>query len=324
MMNRTMPHTYPLIGLLLLVFATSCTKRSLDTRPEPVPIRLYTGIRTRAAVDAFDATPVCVAVGTTSGLYTASWDGIATAGEIALTPVRYYPEDGTPLFLRGYYPPAPMQADGSLSFTLTGEEDLLLSDEQSGSLSSPFTSGSSHVLMYNHLLTKLNFTIHLEGDEEMSFLRLRSLRLHGLAEQVQLNLSTGVLTYGDAAVPVVVYTASEDSEGIPFVSGELRLPDYVLVQPGSGFTLDMVLSIDDDRSHDLVYQDLAIDFEGGSGEGGIAYTVKVSLPTPTLPDPVPVKVTASVTSWQEGDSGSGDIPGWDEQIDSNAPRPLVN
>ena len=147
-------------GLLLLLLCSSCTERTLETRPDPVPIRLYTGIRTRAAVDAFDATPVCIACGSSSGVYAQVWDGVATAGEIVLTPVRYYPEDGSSLYLRGYYPPVPLAADGTLAYTLTGSEDLLLSDEQNGSFSSPFTSGGGKTLMYNHLLVKLDFSIH--------------------------------------------------------------------------------------------------------------------------------------------------------------------
>ncbi|MCS3322119.1 hypothetical protein NXW73_14610 [Bacteroides fragilis] len=42
----------------------------------------------------------------------------------ASMPERYYPSDGSALYLRGYYPPAPLTADGRLTYRLTGEEDL--------------------------------------------------------------------------------------------------------------------------------------------------------------------------------------------------------
>ena len=171
-------------------------------------------------------------------------------------------------------------------------------------------SNFGRTLIYNHLLTKLSFAIHLEGDDIPS-LRVRSLHLNGLAGQVTLALQTGALSYGDATVPVPIYSAAADAEGLPFTDGVLQLPGYALVQPQSDFTLDMVIAVDDDRSHDLEYHDLAISFEGGEGEGGIAYTVKVELPTPTFPDPVPVRVTATIVAWEAGDSGSGDIPGWE-------------
>ncbi|EKU89914.1 fimbrillin family protein [Bacteroides oleiciplenus] len=312
MMNRKIQYIYS-IGLLLFLLVSSCSKR--DTPADPVAIRLYTGILTRSAVDVFHATPVCIACGISSGAYTQTWEGIATADEITLTPVRYYPEDGSGVYLRGYYPPAPMSADGTLSYTLTGDEDLLLSDEQNGSLSSPFTPAGNKQLIYGHLLTKLSFIIHLEGDDVPS-LRVRSLQLNGLAGQVTLTLTTGSLSYGESTVPVTIHSTPDDSEGLPFVEGVLQLPGYVLVQPQAEFTLDMVLSVDDDRSHDLAYHDLAVSFEGGGGEGGAAYTVKVELPSPTQADPLPVKVTTTVVSWQAGDSGSGHIPGWDTSGDA--------
>ena len=313
MMNGKMRHIHFFAGLLLpalLAVLSGCTERTLDTRPDPVPIRLYTDIRTRAAIDAFDDTPVCIACGMASGAYTTGWDAVATAGEIILTPVRYYPEDGSRLYLRGYYPPVPMSADGTLIYNLTGAEDLLLSDEQDGSLATPFTAANNRKLTYSHLLTKLNFIIRLEGND-VSSLRVRFLQLNGLADRVVLTLHTGRLSYDEAAAAIVVYSASADSEGLPFTEGMLQLPGYALVQPKSDFTLDMVISIDDDRSHDFIYNDLPVSFEGGTGEGGVAYTVKVELPAPTFPDPLPVKVTATIVPWETGDSGSGNIPGWE-------------
>ncbi|WP_244436547.1 fimbrillin family protein [Bacteroides timonensis] len=310
MMNRKMRHIIYGIGLFLLLPAASCTERTLEVRPDPVPIRLYAGIRTRALVDAFEATPVNIACGLSSGGYAERWDGVATAGEIRLVPERYYPDDGSRLYLRGYYPPAPFAADGTLTYTLTGDEDLLLSDEQSASLSSPFTDGGAGRLMYSHLLVKLNFMIQME-DGNTSSLRVRALTLNGLASRVTLALSTGALSYGSSTTSVVIYSAPDGSEGLPFVDDMLQFPGYVLVQPRADFTLDMVLSIDNDRSHDLVYEALPIIFEGGTGEGGTAYTVHVKSPVPTFPDPLPVRVIASVVPWHVGDSGSGNIPGWE-------------
>ncbi|MCS2345690.1 hypothetical protein NXY01_15965 [Bacteroides fragilis] len=94
---------YILKAAFLSQLLFSCTERSLEPRPEPepVPIRLYTGIRTRATVDVFGDTPVCVAYGVRTGQYDGSWDGIATDNEIRLMPERYYPSDGSALYLRG-------------------------------------------------------------------------------------------------------------------------------------------------------------------------------------------------------------------------------
>ncbi|MCS2568026.1 hypothetical protein NXX16_15370 [Bacteroides fragilis] len=69
----------------------------------------------------------------------------------------------------------------------------------------------------------------------------------------------------------------------------------------------MVLSVDDDRTHDREYRALPVRFEGGEGEGGTAYTVRVELPDPVIPDPVEIVAVATVGRWQEGDSGSGEL-----------------
>ncbi|MCD8182323.1 MAG: fimbrillin family protein [Bacteroides sp.] len=208
-MEQRNKHIYPRIGTVLTVLSfllVSCTERSLEMRPEPVPIRLYTGIRTRAAVDAFNGTPVCIACGTSAGSYTECWEGTATDGEIALTPVRYYPQDGGRLYLRSFYPPAPLGEDGTLTYTLTGEEDLMVTSEQNGSLDEPFATDDSKMLIHRHLLTKLGFRLKLEVANPGQY-SIRTLHLNGLTQQVKLSLLTEELECGDVTASVTVYDA---------------------------------------------------------------------------------------------------------------------
>lgn len=302
------PTKYMIKAVALICFC-SCTERTLEPRPEiePVPIRLYTGIRTRALVSAFGDTSVGIAYGSRTGAYEGAWDGVATENEIRLTPERYYPADGSALFLRGYYPPAPLAADGSLTYRLTGEEDLMLTGEQSGSLSAPFGPAEEQSLMYRHLLTQLSFALTIEA-ESTEGLRIRELHLNGLAGEVSLSLATELLTAADETVSVTIYTVAEGEDGLEFVDGKLTLPGYVLVQPWATFSLDLTLAVDDDRTHDRVYRELPIRFEGGgTGEGGLSYTVKVELPSPETPDPVKVSAVATVGEWQEGRPGSGEL-----------------
>lgn len=298
--------------LLSLALLASCTERSLELRPEPEPdpepvaVRLYTGIQTRAAVDAFDGTPLCVACGTATGSYTECWDGVATDNEILLTPVRYYPLDGSPLYLRSFYPPAPLGADGTLVYTLTGEEDLLMSPELAGSQDNPFTMEEERRLTHRHLLTKLSFHLKLDAAETDQY-SIRALHLNGLTRQVTLSLLTEELSSDASTLSVTVYDATGDDSGFPFENGAADLPGYVLVQPKAEFTIDLHLAVDNEPAHDLVYTELPVHFEGGSGEGGVAYTVKVDIPDPVSPDPVEISVTATVTSWKDGNGGSGEI-----------------
>lgn len=247
-----------------------------------VPIRLYTGIQTRAMVDEFQQTPVGIAVGTSAGQYTESWDATATAEEITLTPERYYPVDGSPVFLRGYHPVAPL-TNGEVKYTLTGQEDLMLSVEQSGSLASRFSAAKTP-LTYSHLLSQLNFTLRLKGAPKTY--RVRSVHLKGMAATAVVNLFSGKVEPVGMSGPVVVYS-DPGTGGFPIVDGVVTLPGYVLVQPEATLTLDLVLNIDGNPANDLSFKDLPVQFGEGGTEGGSAYEVEISLEVPDTPDPDP-------------------------------------
>lgn len=293
-----------------------------------VPIRLYTGIQTRAMVDEFQQTPVGIAVGTSAGQYTESWDATATAEEITLTPERYYPVDGSPVFLRGYHPVAPL-TNGEVKYTLTGQEDLMLSVEQSGSLASRFSAAKTP-LTYSHLLSQLNFTLRLKGAPKTY--RVRSVHLKGMAATAVVNLFSGKVEPVGMSGPVVVYS-DPGTGGFPIVDGVVTLPGYVLVQPEATLTLDLVLNIDGNPANDLSFKDLPVQFGEGGTEGGSAYEVEISLEVPDTPDPddpvtpdvpdpnpprpptpptpsepdatdgVKVTVKAKVIDWTKGDGG---------------------
>ena len=284
----------------------------LAVRYDKQPIHLYTGIRTRALVNHFEETPVCIAAGTFSGRYTESWEGRATDGEIILDPERYYPSDGSPLYLCGYYPAAPVE-NGEVHYTLTGKEDLMLTGEQSGSLADRFDPGES-ALIYRHLLAQLNFKLNLKGVTDQY--RIRSVKLNGLAARARVNLFSGTVEPIGQSSPVVVYT-DPGTGGFPVVDGTVTLPGYVLVQPEAELSLDLVLNVDGNPVNDKVFTDLPVNFTGGSTEGGNAYEVEISLeipadptpPDPDIPDdpepvpPVQIKVTAKIAVWGDGDSG---------------------
>ncbi|MCS2657370.1 hypothetical protein NXW72_08250 [Bacteroides fragilis] len=94
---------------------------------------------------------------------------------------------------------------------------------------------------------------------------MRSLHLNGLTDEVTLSLAEESLLPGERTVSVPVYEAGEEAEGLPFDGNKLTLPGYVLVQPSATLTIDLVLSVDDDRTHDREYRALPVRFEGGEG-----------------------------------------------------------
>lgn len=303
-----------------LAEAINVGKDTLDLRLEVSPavsIRLYTGIQTRAAVDVFDQTPVSIAVATSSGQYTDHWDGIATDGEITLDPERYYPTDGSALFLRSYHPAAP-HVNGEVHYDLTGQEDLMMTDEQSGSLSKRFDATLTP-LVHKHLLTQLSFKLLIANAPDSY--RVRGVTLNGLATSAKISLSEGkVIPVGDPT-SVGIYV-DPGTGGIPLVNGVADVPGFILVQPEATFTIDLILAVDDNPSNDLVFKDIPVKFEGGGGESGNAYRVEISLELPDDPDvpdddtedeiPGPmdkykVAIKATVIPWNTGNNGSADL-----------------
>ena len=296
----------------------------------PVPIHLYTGIRTRAIVDVFDGTPVNIAAGNTAGQYSDSWEGEATDNEIILSPERYYPVDGSSVYLRGYYPAAPLN-NGKVEYTLTGQEDLMLSVEQNGSIAEQFDAVKTP-LTYRHLLSQLNFTLKLKGSTDSY--RIRSVHINGLASTAIVDLGSEAIEPVGNAGPIVVYT-DPGTGGFPITNGTVTLPGYVLVQPEATLTLDLVLNVDGNPANDKTFKDLPVKFGTGGSESGSAYEVEISLEVPDTPDipdepdnpdtpdepdnpdipdvpdtpdPEPennikVTVTVKVTDWNPGDQG---------------------
>lgn len=290
----------------------------LSLRVSPaVPIRLYTGIQTRAAVDAFDSTPVSIAVGTSAGDYTEHWTATATEGDILLDPERYYPTDGSTLYIRSYHPAAP-HVNGEVLYDLTGQEDLLLTEEQSGSLSRRFDATETP-LIHKHLLTQLSFRLLVKGAPDGY--SVHAVKLNGLASVAKVSLSEGEVVPVGETSSVIIYS-SDDGNGIPVVDGVVTLPGFVLVQPKASLTLDMTLAPEADPASGQDFKDLPVSFGGEGNESGGAYDIEISLEIPDDPDdpdtpeepkePDPfeeyqVKITATVTPWKPGNGGNADL-----------------
>lgn len=292
---------------------------SLKVSPA-VPIRLYTGIQTRAAVDVFDSTPVSIAVGTSAGDYTEHWTGTATEGDILLDPERYYPTDGSALFIRSYHPAAP-HVNGEVRYELTGQEDLMLTDERSGSLSRRFDATETP-LIHKHLLTQLSFRLRVKGAPDGY--SVHAVKLNGLASVAKVSLSDGEVVPVGETSSVIIYS-SDDGNGIPVVDGVVTLPGFVLVQPKASLTLDMTLAPEGDPASGQDFKDLPVSFGGEGNESGGAYDIEISLEIPVDPEepddpdtpeepkePDPfeeyqVKITATVTPWKPGNGGNADL-----------------
>ena len=135
----------------------------------------------------FRLTPVSIAVGTSAGDYTEHWTGTATEGDILLGLSATIPRTA-PRFSSAAITPPPPHVNGEVRYELTGQEDLMLTDERSGSLSRRFDATETP-LIHKHLLTQLSFRLRVKGAPDGY--SVNAVKLNGLASVAKVSLSDG-------------------------------------------------------------------------------------------------------------------------------------
>lgn len=287
---------YVFTAILGCFLATGCSRHSHNDE-ESVPIRLATSIRARSAMDRFEKTRVSLIAGEQENELSRLWTGIADGGQIKLTPERYYPADGSTLYLRGFYPETEIENDKA-RYTLTGFEDLLFADVLTGSLIRRFDS-RNRTLTFRHLLAQLNVIIKAGADFPTEY-HLKSVRINGSSSSALLNLTEGTLSFTDECAPLFLYHAESHEEGYPLTPDENVSLGYLLVQPGATLDVDLALSRDDREENNLEINDIPVKFEGGSSQTGLAYRVEIKIPTP-------LSLNATLTDWVDGSNGTGGV-----------------
>ncbi|MDR1004971.1 MAG: fimbrillin family protein [Prevotellaceae bacterium] len=130
------------------------------TAPSPAT-RAATGDRFRAAIDAWDETPVAIAYRTDNTQpYTVKYDAVIPDNDknYHIDLGIEYPASGN-IYLRGYYPRQPLGSDGLLTYDLSGADtDLMVSTaELSGSAANKIPT--THIMQFRHLLTRITFRL---------------------------------------------------------------------------------------------------------------------------------------------------------------------
>lgn len=133
----------------------------------PVEIKLNAGVNeitTKAAInpkEAFKAQVIAIA---NDGAYTAPlWGNDAkgnievaeTSGDVTFKTAQYYPADGSIIKMKGFAPQETNIANGIVSYTITGAEDIMVSDEITASK----TDKTDKILAFKHLLTQLQIEV---------------------------------------------------------------------------------------------------------------------------------------------------------------------
>ena len=201
------------IALLLSVlacFLPGCNKDTKEILPNGDPVTLNVApvslwnfqpaaltSRAAGAVNGWYNTPVHIAYGEDASLnYAIVLDGYVHNNITTFSPLLFYPTSGN-IFLRGFYPRAEGLIDtyykgktsggivgNNISYTIDGSYDIMVSNEVSGSVSSPIAA----YMYYSHLLTQLSFVLYSDGSFPSSA-RVKRIILNDVLTVVDLDLT---------------------------------------------------------------------------------------------------------------------------------------
>ena len=295
--NQTKSIEYMKQILFLTILAAMAVSCSSDEEREqdssPVEIMLTTGvsgIQTKAPVKPNDNITATFVAATSTGNYgpnawssTVAFTASTTpTAALSFSPVRYYPVDGSSIFIKGYYPTGTL-TDSTVTYSYTdGSVDLMISNEQSGTK----TASAPLAFTFNHLLTQLQFkfvagTGYVPGGRTVTGITLKTQKLPTV-----LNLNTGgITTYGTAAD--IALTGSYTISTI----GDLAAV-YPMVKAGEALNLDIK------TSDNVVYSTGPITLSTVAGQ---AHLVTLTF------TPKEITSTVKVTDWVPGAGGSSPL-----------------
>lgn len=206
-----------MLSMLAMAAMVSCTNEieSPDqpkmNENDPVEIKATAGVggvSTKAAIDQ-DGTSGALN-NDLAGVYflredatTASWSNLGTPIEATILKngsikfntgsEQYYTKDGGNSHLFGYYPTVTTKEATILKWTITGKEDIIISDVQSGNKSK--TDALS--FKFSHQLTQLQFTI--KSNTAITGEKIQSVSVKFQKAAAQYSPSTSVFEFTGAA-----------------------------------------------------------------------------------------------------------------------------
>lgn len=264
------------------------------TTDDQVAVRLSAGVNTstinsRAVInpgDAFGAQFISSALA--SNYATTLWDteaDIAVSGAVTLTVPQYYPIDGSSIYMKGFAPAATV-TNGNVEYTITGNEDVMVTGEVSGDKRS-----SALNFTFDHLLTQLKFKVIAADANFPSGVTVKDVRVTNTQTAVSLNLNSGVLTFSGGVKSLDVFTGGNYAIN---ATGVL-INELLLVEPGkTQILLDVVINNGADITHSAI--PVALTTVAGSSHL-ITLTFKNTA----------VTANAVVAPWTTGAEGGADI-----------------
>lgn len=304
-----------LTSLLAAAFLSGCTNTeepAVAGSKEAIRITAGIGQTTRAVIDADYVSDLDVSFARMDNPATAgSWNSAAinatrTGGTgntaIAFATDQTYLTGNEESALIGYYPRKALGTvsnPASVSYTITGDEDIMATEVQTGALNNKFTS-----FTFQHLLTQLQFKCIGSTEALKKWTTITSIKVEDVATELKLSLDKDAGATLEAtgasdqtlAVKNCPARVSDMTEESPSTGYLMLLPEYKMGTKATAITLEVIAKYDGNAKT----QTILIDNITGGVKVGESHLI-----TLTFAEDGTITADAGIAAWKPGNGGSG-------------------
>lgn len=301
-----------IMSLLATAFLNSCTNTEepvTDEATEAIDVNAGIAEATRAVIGGGYTNDLEVSFARldnpgTTGAAWASINAVRTggAGNTALTfePEQTYPLEEGELVLIGYYPRKELSVTSnpaSVTYTITGDEDIMATGVQTGSLVDKFGT-----FTFSHLLTQLQFKCVGSAGAISKWTAVASIKVKNVATGLKLSLdktSGAKLTATGTADQTL--TVKNCPSTVSALDAETP-PGYLMLYPTTNMgTESASISLEVKGTYDGSAKTLNVTVSN-IGEGVKAgYSHLITL---TFTEDGKIAVESGIAPWQPGNNGS--------------------
>ena len=308
-------------SLLAAAFLTGCTATEepvMENSGEAICLTAGIGKTTRAVIDAGHTSDLNISFARIDNPSTGSvWnapaiDAVRTggAGNTAITfstAQNYLKEDGESALI-GYYPRKALEAGISnpvtVKYTITGDEDIMATEIQTGKLTDPFGA-----FTFQHLLTQLQFRCTGSAEAIMQWTAVSSLTVTNIATGLTLSLDkTGGATLTATGASGQSLAVKNCPSTVSATETENPAIGYLMLYPVAGMgTSSSAIALEVKATYNgaLKTRTVTINNIDGGVRAGQSHLI-----TLTFSEDGTIMAEAGIAAWQPGNGGGqGITPG---------------
>ena len=305
-----------IMSLLVAVFLSGCTNTEepvTDGTAEAIEVNAGIAESTRAVISGGYTNDLEVSFarldnpGTTGAQWnTPVIDAVRTGGTgntvLTFEPEQtYLTEDGESVLI-GYYPCKALNSGTanpvSVTYTITGEEDIMVTGVQTGSLVNKFET-----FTFSHLLTQLQFKCTGSAGAIAKWTAITSIKVKNVATELKLSLDKtkgAQLTATGTADQTL--TVKNCPSTVSALDAEKPSTGYLLLYPTANMgTDDLPVSLEVKGTYDGSPKTLNVTVSNISEGVKAGYSHLITL---TFTEDGKIAVETGIAEWQPGNNGS--------------------